>query len=51
MADEKQSPPPAPVNQDVTAGKPVPPPNQPTTHDGGRPTTPPNQGTTKGGRK
>ena len=39
MADEKQSPPPAPPS------------NQPTTHGEGKPTTPPNQGITKGGGK
>ena len=40
MSDEKPN---------TTAGKPVPPPNRPTTHDGGKPTTPANQGITKGG--
>lgn len=49
MSEEKTSPPPVPINQDITAGKPVSPPNRPTTRDGGKPTTPANQGITKGG--
>lgn len=51
--EKTNTPPPAPVNQDITAGKPVPPQNQTATRSGGggRPTPPPNTDTTKGGGK
>ena len=52
MAEEKPTtPPPVPVNQDITAGKPASSSNQTTTQGDGKPAHPPNTDTTKGGGK